>query len=220
MEKAKKPRLVLLSVAYILFLALAWAGLLTMDQLVRHSLVQAYQPLAADMAAFTARSMAESISDRLDYNRDGLKSTFEAELISRYVQPARVLEHGYAWFYEGKQPLYDPRWPDISGGDAADLDYLLPLPFSQTHTQFVESMQAGEAGVAVFTWQVGEGETLNAWAPVPLEGYDWMVGVSVLTEDIIAVSGWATVFVRMIVVAVPVTVILLMLLVWAGIYNR
>ncbi len=174
--KKKSTRLINLLV--LITLGLTWASLLYINQIQQQVLIKSAEPLLQSMAQQLARSVDQSLSLKLDYNRDGLRGVYFHEALITIIEPFQVLESGFAWM-AADETLH---WKT---GETQE------IPFSLiTAPDFLTALQTQTPGSGLFSWQKNEPQHLNSWAPVSIQGYEWMVGVSVPVKEIVAVSGW------------------------------
>lgn len=183
-------------------LGFAWAALLYTNQIQQQTLIKAAQPLLESMSLQLARSMDQSLSLKLDYNRDGLRGVYIQEALVTIIEPIQVLETGFAWM-AADNTLYRKI------GETQEI----PLSLI-TAPDLLTALQTQLPGSGLFSWQKDEPQLLNSWAPVTVRGYEWMVGVSVPVNEIVAASGWNKQFKWLFGSLIVISLIVLTQLIW------
>jgi hypothetical protein len=165
-------------------------------------------PLLQSITNQLARSVDESLSLKLDYNRDGLRDIYIQETLVTVIQPVRVLQTGYAWMV-AEENMY---W---------GLENSPPVPLSSiTAPNFLTALRTQTAGSGVFSWQEDEVQLLNAWAPVSIQGYDWMVGVSLPFDELKNTNDQDTQIKLQIGILSAASLLGLFLLIWNQVNHR
>ena len=155
----------------IFCLGLAWASLFYNNYIQQQIQINTTLPLLQSTANQLARSVDESLSLKLDYNRDSMRDVYLEEALITVIQPVQILKTGHAWLIADEKI----RW-------GTENNQTLPLK-SITAPVFLTEVQSHTAGASLFSWQKDEQQQLNAWAPISIQGYDWMVGVSLPFDE-------------------------------------
>lgn len=156
----------------LISLGLAWASLLYGSYQQQQMQIKTTLSLLQSITNQLARSVDESLSLKLDYNRDSLRDIYLQETLVTVIQPVQVLQTGYAWMI-AEETMY---W---------GLENKPAVPLSSiTAPDFLTTLQTQTAGSGLFSWYEDEAQQLNAWSSVSIQGYDWVVGVSLPFDDL------------------------------------
>lgn len=147
----------------IIFLLLlcGWIGLWWGYRFVNQMVQEQTRSAAGDVVSVLSGSVRESLSQRLDYNREAMQEFYLQETWVKLIRPVSFLEGGYAWVSSG-----DLVYLGNQTNGAVQVEVMRPITEKQ------------QKGYGYFSWINGE-MLLQVWEPVYVNGYDWIVGVSI-----------------------------------------